>query len=249
MIKALTDVRVKDAEAGTVTALFSTFDVIDSDRDVVRPGSFKDGTDVVISAYGHGSWDGRLPVGTGTIKETGDGAVLDGEFLLDTEHGRDTFRTVKALADKGLGEWSYSLENVKSSEGEWNGEKARIITSIDVREVSPVLRGASVDTRTLNAKSFEPPADMKFVDHLAAVVAAVETVTTRAADVMAMRAKKGKALAGDSIESLANLETQLEALKALLETPNTPTPDDLETLQREYLRFVQGTTTATGAAQ
>lgn len=151
--KTLGSVQIKDESQGTVSAVFSTLGVVDSDGDVTVKGAFTDGAHVVISAYGHKSWDGELPVGKGTIREDGDTAVLDGEFFLNTTHGRDAFETVKALSESGLQEWSYSLEEVESERGKVDGKSVNIISKVTVKEVSPVLRGAGVDTRTLVAKS------------------------------------------------------------------------------------------------
>jgi hypothetical protein len=151
-LKRLSRVEVKDASKGTVSAVFSTLNVVDKDGDVTVSGAFKDGADVVISAYGHQSWEGKLPVGTGRIKTTGAEAILDGQFLMDTQHGADTFRTVKALAEKGLGDWSYGFTVKDSETGEVDGRKVRILKALDVTEVSPVLVGAGVNTRTLEVK-------------------------------------------------------------------------------------------------
>jgi hypothetical protein len=144
---------IKDAEQGTVSAVFATFNVIDSDGDVTVPGAFEDGAQMAISAYGHTSWQGALPVGIAKIRTTGTEAILDGQFFMDTEHGRDTFRTVKRLHDAGLGEWSYGYDVVKHTFGEHSGRKARFLQKLLVHEASPVLVGAGVNTRTLAAKS------------------------------------------------------------------------------------------------
>ena len=78
-------------------------------------------------------------------------AILEGEFFLDTTAGSDTFKTVKNLGP--LGEWSFSLHDVVSERGTWKGEPANLLKSIRVKEVSPVLMGAGINTRTLAAKS------------------------------------------------------------------------------------------------
>lgn len=146
-------VEIKDEDAGTVRAVFSTFNKIDSDRDVTPPGAFEDGAPVQISAYGHASWEGALPVGLGTIWQTPEEAILEGQFLLDTTHGADTFKTVKAMSAAGLQEWSYGFDTLDYSFGEFEGQKVRFLNKLKVFEVSPVLRGAGVNTRTLSAKS------------------------------------------------------------------------------------------------
>jgi hypothetical protein len=152
MKKALTDVTIKNADLGLVEAVFSRFDVIDKDGDVTRKGAFREGAAVVISAYGHKSWEGQLPIGKGTIHELDDVAVLKGQFFMNTTHGRDAFETVKELSEAGLQEWSYSLHDVVAKADTVEGRKVRVLEKIGVKEVSPVLIGAGVDTRTLSTK-------------------------------------------------------------------------------------------------
>lgn len=163
--KTLARVRVKDATLGIIEAVFASHlvdradlakaaaDVIDKDGDVTLKGAFTAGQPVVISAYGHGSWEGRLPVGKGVIREEGDLAIMEGQFFLNTSHGADTFEVVKQLSEDDLQEWSYSLHDVTSSRGNVAGKAVRILERIAlVKEVSPVLMGAGVETRTLAAK-------------------------------------------------------------------------------------------------
>lgn len=153
--KSFARVEIKDAEKGEVSAVFATLDVIDSDGDVTVKGAFEDGASCVISAYGHQSWKGKLPVGKGRIRETKTEAIFDGRFFMDTIDGLDTFKVVKALTDDdGPGqEWSYGLVDMVTERGEFDGQKVRFIKSVRVPEVSPVLLGAGVNTRTLVAKA------------------------------------------------------------------------------------------------
>lgn len=151
-------VEIKDEAKGLVKAVFSTFNVIDSDRDVTPPGAFEDGAPVVISQYGHTSWEGELPVGKGTIRQTSKEAIFEGQFFMNTDHGKNAFLTVKELSDAGLQEWSYGFDAIDYSFGEFEGQKVRFLNKLKVFEVSPVLRGAGVGTRTLSAKSGAPGA-------------------------------------------------------------------------------------------
>ena len=149
--KSLTGVSVKDADEGVVEAVFSTFGVVDKDGDITDPGAFEDGASVRISAYGHTSWGGQLPVGRGVIKTTDDEAILLGQFFLNTTGGRDTFEAVKGLGE--LQEWSYGFDVIESEDVD-DDEKAasRRLKKLKVHEVSPVLLGAGIDTRTLTVK-------------------------------------------------------------------------------------------------
>lgn len=146
-------VEVKDADQGTVEAVFSTLNVIDSDGDVTKAGAFENGAKVRISSYNHSSWgrgDGALPVGRGTIRTTDSEAILDGRFFLATQAGKDTFEVVKQMGE--LQEWSYGFDILESSSGTLDGEDVQFLESVKVHEVSPVILGAGVDTRTLAVK-------------------------------------------------------------------------------------------------
>lgn len=233
--KSLHRVEVKDADRGEVEAVFATLGVKDSDGDVTLPGAFEDGAEVVISAYGHTSWQGLLPVGKGTIREVGDEAILSSQFFMDTQAGKDTFTVVKNLGARG--EWSYGYDPVKYSFGEQDGEQVRFLESLKVFEVSPVLLGAGVGTRTLAAKA----AGLRFGDDVSAVLAEVDRITVRAADVMAMRAEKGKGLSEDSRSLLEQLHSRVKALQAVLdeqvgETEASPLRAAIEA---EFLRFTR----------
>ncbi|HUR74443.1 MAG TPA: HK97 family phage prohead protease [Sporichthya sp.] len=147
-------VEIKDEAKGLVKAVFATFNKIDSHGDVTLPGAFEDGAEVPISSYGHTSWDGALPVGKGTIRQTQKEAIFEGQFFLDTTAGRDTFITVKELGS--LGQWSYGYDAVEYSFGEHDGQHVRFLAKQKTHEVSPVLLGAGVGTRTLATKSGAP---------------------------------------------------------------------------------------------
>lgn len=151
--KSLGRVTVKSEAEGTVSAVFSTFNVRDHDGDVTLPGAFDEGASVVISSYNHTSWGGSRPVGKGTIRTTRSEAIMDGQFFMDTADGRETFSVVKGLSESGLGEWSYGFEVLESEPGRHDGMDSKFIKRVKVFEVSPVLRGAGVNTRTVAVKA------------------------------------------------------------------------------------------------
>jgi hypothetical protein len=152
--KSMQSVEVKADDSGQVEAVFATLGVVDHDGDVLTKGAFTDGAPVVISAYGHRSHIGELPIGKGRIVMSDTEARLHGQFFLDTTHGLDAFRTVKALSDgDSLQEWSFSLRDIESHTEKVDGRDANVITKVSVKEVSPVLEGAGIATRTLAAKN------------------------------------------------------------------------------------------------
>lgn len=223
-------IEIKDADQGLVAAVFSTFNVIDSDRDVTRPGAFEEGAPVRISAYGHSSWMGELPVGKGTIRQTPTEAIMEGGFFLNTTGGQDTFTVVKEMGV--LQEWSYGYDPVEYAFGEFEDQQVRFLDKLKVHEVSPVLLGAGVGTRTLTAKS-----GMKLSEEARAVLTDVGLLIERADDVVAKRREKGKHIGMESAEELGRIEEQLKGLlerfDALLRTP-----DHQDDVEKEYLRAV-----------
>lgn len=232
--KALGRVEVKDADKGLVTAVFSTFNKIDADDDVTLPGAFDDGAEWMISAYGHKSWDGALPVGKGVVRATDTEAILEGQFFLDTTAGLDTFRVVKQMG--ALQEWSYSCSPDKFSYGDFEGKSVRFLEHIRPGgEVSPVIKGAGIDTRSLAVKS-----GLTFVGEAEAVLADLDALAERAADVMAKRQNKGKGLGATSVALLEQIDERLKALGVLLTVPE-PEPIQPNPLHATLLQHIART--------
>lgn len=196
-------------ESGEFTALFSRFGVIDHDGDLTLPGAFPVGKAVPISAYGHTSHGGALPVGKGVIREEADGAYVDGRFFLDTQAGGDTYRTVKSLVDEATGyagqEWSYGYDVLDSDTELRQGERVRILKSLDVSEVSPVLLGAGIDTQLVAIKSHALP----FSAEAETTLAVVNAFADRAKSLADLRAKESRPL---SIERRADFTDLIEAI-------------------------------------
>lgn len=160
--KGLQHFEVKNAARGEVEAVFSTFNQVDHDGDVTLPGALADGAPVRISAYGHASWNGVLPAGKGIIRTTPTEAILQGQFFLETTTGRDTFNTIVGLGD--LQEWSYGFDILPGAarKGNHHGQSVRFLQPLPdgsaglvAHEVSPVLLGAGIGTRTLATKSVD----------------------------------------------------------------------------------------------
>lgn len=147
-------------DAGAFSAVFVTLNVIDRDGDMVVPGAITNGEAVRIAAWGH-AW-GDLPVGKGVIYANDREAWVDGQFFLSTEQGRNTYETVKGLGE--LQEWSFGFDILDSTPGTFKGERVRFLKRLKVHEVSPVLLGAGVRTRTTAIKGTTMPAEMDPID-------------------------------------------------------------------------------------
>lgn len=174
--KTLGQVELKAGDKGEFTAVIATYGVIDKDGDVTVPGAHKAGTVVPVSAYGHGSWGGALPVGKATLRTDGKQTVAEGQFFLDTTHGRETFATVKQLGH--LGQWSYGYDVIDSEMGDFDGQRVRFLKSQAIHEVSPVLLGAGVGAHTVSTKAAKEAA-VDAVSYKAAIRPHETTVTAR----------------------------------------------------------------------
>ena len=143
-----------DGAPGEFRAVFSTFNVVDKDGDVTLPGAFKSGAAVRISYWGHRWQD--LPVGRGVIGQDEKQAWVDGKFFLDTMAGKETYQTVKNLDE--LQEWSYGYDVLRSEMGKFGEaqDDVRFLKELEVAEVSPVMLGAGIDTRTEAIKGVKP---------------------------------------------------------------------------------------------
>jgi len=216
--KAFTPHEFKLDEAGSVTVAFAQLDVIDHDDDVTLPGAFP-AKSVPMSAYGHTSWLGELPIGKGVIREEAGWATFAGSFLMETDQGRNGYHTVKAMAD--LQEWSYGYDPLDFSFEQRDGKQVRVLRKVDVFEVSPVLVGAGIGTHTRAIKSGGPGAGLPFADHLALALEQAEAVAARAKGRADFRAKEGRVLSGANRERLLSLAGALDeaskALRALLD--------------------------------
>lgn len=137
-----------DGEPGEFRATFATLNVIDLDQDVTVPGAFEEGQEVIVEPWNH-SWD--LPAGKGAIHADDSKAWIDGVFFLDTEAGRENYRTVKNLGS--LAQWSYTFKVESASHGEFESQDVQFLEKLDTIGVSPVTRGAGLETRTELIKS------------------------------------------------------------------------------------------------
>jgi len=152
--KTIDSILSNDIE-GKVEAVFSVFNTIDSDNDVVQPKSIRSGygDKGVTMVWAH---DWSKPIGRGKIIQDDVNAKFVGEFNMNTASGREAYETVKAMGD--LQQWSFGFEVLDSEIGTFtkdNGDsqEVRYLKDLKVWEVSPVLVGANQETYTMAIKA------------------------------------------------------------------------------------------------
>jgi HK97 family phage prohead protease len=150
------DFELKEEAEGKVSAVFSVFNSLDSDGDVVLPGSIKSGfkSGDVPMVWAH-KWD--MPIGKGRINEDDGKATFSGEFFMDTDSGKEAYKIVKNMGD--MQQWSFGYrvndsERAPFKSADSDEERdARYLKDLTVFEVSPVLVGANQETYTMAIKS------------------------------------------------------------------------------------------------
>lgn len=159
------EVKSFDDETGTVTALVNTLGVIDADGDRVMAGAFDKSleeleTKTVAVLWGHQPSETVGKVIDGQEVSLGDGkSALYVTMLMNlkTSRGRDAYEDLKFNGGI-VREWSVGF-NVPTGELEYvtdpDGTKVANIKTVELVEVSAVLRGASPGTTTISIKSSE----------------------------------------------------------------------------------------------
>ena len=248
--------RVKAVSAkGEVTAVFATLNVKDHDGDVTLPGAFGEQSVPIVPTHNWGS----VPLGKAKIREDGDDAIAKMQFNLDSSAGREWFSALKFdFETDPLQEYSYAFDVLESGKGDHEGEAVQFLKKLKVFEVSPVLLGAGVNTRTLAVKSGIAPMELQFEETEAALVL-VSEFSNRVKALATLRADEGKggrALSKSNRGRLSRLQNLLGDIKSdiekLLGASDEPkddgdpglSVDEIETLRAETL-----STTVAGDAQ
>ena len=219
---------------GTVSAVFSVFNEIDSDNDVVLPNSIKSGygDKGVAMVWGH---DWKNIIGKGQIVQDDEKAIFKGQFNLNTTAGKEAYETVKAMGD--LQQWSFGFEVKDSEMGMFkkdNGEEkeVRYLKDLKVWEVSPVMVGANQNTYTVAVKEQKEPEDeiteevieekentgLRFADEVDNLLIKMVTLLTRAKELTALRLGKNKQLSDSSVEEMEKLKDALQDMHQDIDT-------------------------------
>lgn len=223
----LAEIEFKAEDEGKFTAKLATLDVIDHDQDVISPGAMTAGGKILLSTFNHASAHGpSLPVGFAVIREEKGSALADGEFNLDTILGRETFAALKFNQEHGVKqEWSFAYFTKKVSFGQRDNQNVRFLEELDVFEISPVIRGAGIETNTIAMKS-----NQSYQDHAEAVLAAISDLVVRTKALAALRAKDGRVLSKANLDRMEEIQDELAELDqdftAVREAAEAPSESD-----------------------
>ncbi len=160
-----------DAE-GVGSAKIATLSAVDHDGDTYAKGAF--GKQKIMILPGH-VWSPNPPLGKGETFEEGDHAFARFKLNLETVAGKEWHSALKFdMADGNpLTEWSYGFKVLESVDEVREGKSIRVLQHLEVFEVSPVIKGAGVDTGTVSVKGrsqflTDAEAVLDFAERLAA---------------------------------------------------------------------------------
>lgn len=222
-------IQFKLDESGKVTASIARFGVVDNDYDIVEATAFKSGQEVAM-VWSH---DWSNPIGKGVISVTASEALFEGSFFMDTQAGQEAYKTVKAMGN--LQEWSWGFRTVKSSWEEQEERMIRHLIETDVYEVSPVLKGAGIGTRTLMLKGRST-----LEAQIKAVCEDVDSLGERVRSLKELRKSDGREISGERCAELKELAGDLHQAATELEETVSEEPEavDAAVAQSELNKFL-----------
>lgn len=207
-----------DGPPGSLVPLFSTFNVIDLDGDVVMPGAFDEGKVVPIGRWNHENDDPSI--GAGTISTDEKAARLTPARLFIDEGmqgAQEMYASLKGRQAAGIpSEWSYVYYPTEFSFGEQEGRQVRFLKKIDVVTVDPVGRGASIGTTTEGIKRHTGMGT--YQQHAGVVLEDVRAFIERAKARIDFRAGNDRKASKADMESLAELRELMGSIDGDLET-------------------------------
>jgi HK97 family phage prohead protease len=205
----------EDGDTRYIEAVFSLFDVIDSDNDVTKANALRSGYtgNKVPLVWNH---DWSKVIGRGIIETDNQKAVFKGYFL-NTEAGKEAYETVKAMQD--MQQFSYGFQVLKSSKGthiDSKGEEVpvRVLEDVKVWEVSPVLVGAQQNSFVQALKSGLEPVDEEIKAEMQ-VESTEPEVSSKTDAGISNSSQQGMRLGEQAVASLEELKAFTERIENL----------------------------------
>ena len=207
-IKSLPGAHLKALdEAGKGVAVIATLNVIDKDQDVTLRGAFGNQPAKLVPAH---DW-AHVPLGKAAISESGNEVLAEFQINMGLTSGQEWYKALKFDLENGppLQEWSYGFQINSAEFGRFEDQEVRFLKSLKVYEISPVIVGAGVNTRTVAIKGQGRP----FAEQMQDVTAELQDVIARATAIIAKRLPDGRDL---SPERYAELKQVTDALAELV---------------------------------
>ena len=178
--------------SGTFEAVVATLGVVDHDGDIIEPGALAGKVAAIVPAHQQHT----VPLGKVKIEERGSEVIAMGTLNLTIPAAKDWHEALKFdLANPpAVQEWSWGYVPIDAKDDIVNGETIRRLMNVDLMEVSPVLRGASIGTRTLGVKAN----GVKLAEQVSEACKVAEAALRRVREAHEQRKKEGRQLSEET---------------------------------------------------
>lgn len=151
--KSIDGLAVKAGATGTAEVVIATIGVIDHDGDVVAPGAIGVQSVPILPAHNWAS----IPLGKARTREVGNQVIADLQFNLEIPEARSWHSALLFDVEHGpaVQEYSWGYHPTKHKPYEVEGRRARLLERVKLHEVSMVVQGASIGSRTVGVKCTE----------------------------------------------------------------------------------------------
>lgn len=163
MIKAKKmTVKEINADGRALAVIVDDLSAVDHDDDTYVAGAFSwkgDGNQWAMIVPAHQRQ--HMPLGKVRIYEEGGAVLAEMWFNLETQAGSEWHKTLAFDVANGnpVQEWSFGYDATEFDFRQEGSKRIRVLKRVDVHEVSPVLRGAGLRTRTLDVKGMSLKSD------------------------------------------------------------------------------------------
>ena len=146
----LSDFKVLDDEKGTFEAYVSIFNNVDYADEVIVKGAFKESLlrKMPKIAWSH-NWD-QIIGKVLTAIEDERGLKIKGQLVLSVQKAKEAYDLMKAGATN---EFSIGYCIQEASYEQRGDKQVRVLSKLDLYEISPVLSGCNPDTELISIKS------------------------------------------------------------------------------------------------
>ncbi len=203
-------------EKGEGAAVIATLNVIDLDGDITLPGAFGEQMVPMVPAH---DWQ-EAPIGKALIREIENEARAEFQLNLKTSLGGDWYEALKFDLDHppAKQQYSYGFSIIEAEDGMVENQRVRFLKKLKVHEISPVLLGAGIGTRTLALKNAAEPEDLglKMAEQLARSIGYLENTIGRLEEIREIRAKTGRKFSKERAEEIVRVKALLARIDTML---------------------------------
>jgi hypothetical protein len=216
-------------EGRVLAVIVDDLSAVDHDGDTYVAGAFMwKGDDGQWAMIVPAHQQQHLPLGKVRVYEEAGAVLAEMNFNLATQAGQDWFTAIKFDVENGnpVQEWSFGYQAADFDFRQDGVKRVRVLKQVDVREVSPVLRGAGLRTRTLDVKGLSLKSAQ--FDQLVAGLEAVVEVLSDGTEQLSATGLKQLADLHDALSAALDVAKKGAEKEVLEENPEPEAKSDAD---------------------